>query len=287
MAAVSTAFVKQFGQNIMHLVQQKGSRLRPTVLIKTGVVGEETYMDQLGSGTATKKTTRNADTPISAPNHARRRITLFDYEIARLHDKQDQLKMLVDPTSAYVQNGAYALGRAMDDEIIVAASGTAYTGKAGGTSTTLPSAQKVAVGTTGLTLAKLLSAKEILDASDVDPDEERYCVVQAKQVTNLLNTTEVKNADYNSVKALVQGQIDTFLGFKFIRTERLETDASSSRLVLCYAKSGIGLAIAQDIQVDIGVRRDKSLAKQVYLSLGIGASRLEEEKVVQVACSES
>lgn len=286
MADITTAFVKQFGANIMHLVQQKGSRLRPSVLVESGVIGEEIYVDQIGSQTAQKKTTRNADTPITAPDHQRRRITLFDYEVAKLHDKQDQLKMLADPTSKYVQGGAWALGRSMDDEIIAAASGTSYSGKAGGTSTTLDSGQKVAVGTTGLTLAKLLSAKEILDGNETDPDEERFCVVEAKQVTNLLNTTEVKSADYNSVKALVEGQIDTFLGFKFIRSQRLATDGSDSRLVLCYQRSGIELAIAQDITVDIGPRRDKSMSKQVYLSLGIGAARLEEDKVVEIACSE-
>lgn len=286
MGAISTVFVKQFGANIMHLVQQQGSRLRPTVMVESGVVGEEVYVDQIGSQAATKKTTRNADTPISAPNLDRRRIVLFDYEVAKLHDKQDQLKMLADPTSKYVQGGAWALGRAMDDEIIAAASGTAYSGKAGGTSETLPSAQKVSVGTTGLTLAKLLAAKEILDGNEGDPDEERTCVVTAGQMTDLLNTTEVKSADYNSVKTLVEGKIDTFLGFKFKRTQRLATDDSDSRLVLCYQKSGIALAIAQDIVTDIGPRRDKSMAKQVYLSLGIGATRLEEEKVVEIACAE-
>ena len=286
MGAVSVGFVKQFGANIMHLVQQKGSRLRPTVMIESGIVGEEAFFDQLGTKTATKKTTRNSDTPITAPDHARRMVTLFDYEVATLHDKQDQLKMLADPTSRYTQAGAFALGRAMDDEVIVAASGTAKTGKTGATSTTLPSAQKVVVAATGLTIAKLLSAKEILDAAETDPEEQRFCVLAAGQVTDLLNTTEIKSADYNTVKALAAGQIDTFLGFKFVRSQRLETDGSSDRLVLCYLRTGIVLAIAQDIMTDIGVRRDKSLAKQVYLSLGVGATRMEEEQVVQIACDE-
>jgi len=284
---IDVAKVKQFGTNIMHLVQQKGSRLRNTVFNKSNVIGEETSEEQLGSQTAKKKTTRNSDTPITAAEFNRRWCTLFDYEVAKLHDKQDQLKMIVDPTSSYVQGGAWALTRAMDDEIIAAASGTARTGKAGAGSETLPAAQKVVVGTSGLTLAKLLAAKEILDANETDPDEERTCVVTSKQVTNLLNTTEIKSADYNSVKALSAGQINTFLGFNFVRTEKLLKDGSSNRLVICYQKSGIMLAIAQDLTVDVGPRRDKSMAKQVYLSLGIGSVRMEEEKIVEVACSES
>jgi hypothetical protein len=286
MANVTTAFVKQFAANIMHLVQQKGSRLRPTIMIEPGVVGEEASFDQLGTTKAQKKTTRNADTPLSQPDHARRWVTLFDYEVAKLHDKQDQLKMLSDPTSRYVQSGAWALGRAMDDEIIAAATGTARTGKTGSDNITLPSAQKVAHSSTGMTIAKILAAKEILDTNEADEDEPRFMIVTAGQVTDLLNTTEVKSADYNTVKALAAGQIDTFCGFKFVRTQRLGTDSDSNRQVLAYNKSGILLAIAQDIVSDIGPRRDKSMATQVYLSLGVGSVRMEEERVVEIACTE-
>jgi hypothetical protein len=35
------------------------------------------------------------------------------------------------------------------------------------------------------------------------------------------------------------------------------------------------------------VRRDKSLATQVYLCMTFGAVRIEEEKVVEVACDMS
>jgi len=285
--AIDTHFSKQFGDTIMLLSQQKGSRLRNAVLVKSDVVGEETYMDQMGADEATRKTTRNGDTPITQADEQRVRITMYDYEWAKLLDKQDKLKMIVDPTSSYVINGRNAMGRAMDDEILDNATGTSYRGKAGGTSTSLPSSQKVAVGSTGLTVAKLLSAKEILDGNEVDEEEQKFCVCTAKQITNMLNTTEVKSADYNTVKALAKGEIDTFLGFKFIRSQRCNLDGSNNRQVLCYAKSGLGLAIAKDIEVDIGPRRDKGNAQQVYICLGIGAARLEEKKVVEVACSES
>jgi len=211
---------------------------------------------------------------------------MFDFEVAHLFDNQDQLKMLVDPTSRYVQAASFALGRSMDDSVLDNATGTAYSGKAGGTSETVPSGQQVAHASTGLTLAKLLSAKEILDGNEADPEEPRFCVLTAGQVTDLLNTTEVKNADYNSVRALVNGAVDTFLGFKFIRTQRCNTDSDGNRQVLCYNKSALVLAIAQDIKTDIGIRRDKSNAVQVYASLGIGSTRLEEEKLVEIACTE-
>lgn len=287
MATIETAFVKQFGSNVELLVQQKGSRLRNAVRVETGIVGEEAYFDQLSATEAVKRTTRHADTPLVNSDWARRRVTMYDYEWADLIDKQDKLKMLADPESTYVMNAANAMGRAMDDEIIAAINGTAYTGKAGGTSTTLPSAQKVAVGTTGLTLTKLLAAKEVLDGADVDPDEEKYCVATAEQMTDLLNTTEIKSSDYNSVRALVTGQVDSFLGFKFILSNRLAVDGSDSRLIPVFAKSGVLLAVAEEMVTRITERDDKSYAAQPYVKMGIGSTRMEEAKVVQIACSEA
>lgn len=287
MGNITTAFVKQFGDNVELLVQQKGSRFRNAVRVETDVVGEEAYFDQLAATSAVRKTTRNADTPLVKSDHRRRRVSMYDYEWADLLDKQDKLKMLISPESDYAMNAANAMGRSMDDELIAAASGTAYTGKAGGTSQALGSGQQIVHASAGLTLDKLLEAKEILDGADAPEDEERFCAVTAKQVTNLLNTTEVKSADYNSIRALVAGQINTYVGFNFIRSQRLAVDGSSNRLVLCWVKSGLLLAIAQDIVTEIGPRPDKSYATQVYEKMGIGATRMEEEKVVEIACTES
>ena len=122
---------------------------------------------------------------------------------------QDKVRSLIDPTSSYALAAAYALGRAQDDEIIAAASGTAYTGETGSDSTALPSAQKITEsGTDGLTIAKLRTAKETLDNSNVDPSITRHIVVGPRQVTDLLGTTEVTSSDYNTVKALANGEVE-------------------------------------------------------------------------------
>ena len=182
--------------------------------------------------------------------------------------------------------GAWAMGRAMDDSIIAAATGTSYGGVSGGTSVALPSTQKIVHGSAGLTLAKLIEAKEKLDANDVDPDEARYMIVTSKQMSNLLNLEKVTSSDYASIKALVQGQIDTYLGFKFLRTERLGLDSNSDRQVLAFCQSGIGLAVGSDVSTRISERADKNYATQVFLSMTIGATRVEDEKVVEIACNE-
>ena len=109
--------------------------------------------------------------------------------------------MLIDPTSTYARAAAAAMSRAIDDELIAAATGSAKTGKSGSSSTALPAGQQIANGSANLTLAKLLVAKQIMDSSDVDEDN-RHIVISPKGLQNLLNVTEVKSADYNSVNTL-------------------------------------------------------------------------------------
>jgi len=123
------------------------------------------------------------------------------WEYADLIDDPDKVQMLIDPTSTYANAAAYAIGRAMDDSIIAAALDSASTGKAGATSTALPAGQKVAVGSpaTGLTIAKLVSAKKILDQNNVDPSIKRFIAVHPEQVEDLLNSTTVTSSDFNTV----------------------------------------------------------------------------------------
>jgi len=283
---ITTAFIEQYKSNVFHLAQQKGSRLRDAVRTET-VVGKSHFFERIGSTAALKRTSRHSDTPRVDTPHSRRKVSMDDYDWADLIDQEDKVRMLISPQSEYAQAGAWAMGRAMDDAIIDAASGNAFGGVSGGTTVALPSGQKIAHGSAGLSVTKLIEAKEILDAADIDPEEERYLVCTSKQLSDLLAITQITSADFNSVKALVQGEIDTFMGFKFIRTERLDTNSSSNRLVLAFAKSGIGLAVGSDIQTRISERADKNYATQVFLSMTIGATRIEDEKVVEIECTES
>lgn len=283
---VETAFVKQYASTLSHLVQQKGSRLRGTIRTEP-LTGREGYFDQIGATEAIPRTTRHGASPIVSTPHSRRRVSGQDFEWGDLVDTQDRVRMLVDPASSYLQSAMYALGRKMDDVIIAAANGTSFTGEGGATQVPLPAGQKVAVAATGLTIDKLIKAKEILDSNEVDPDEDRYLVCSAKQISNLLSTTQVSSADYNTVRALVQGQIDTFLGFKFVRSERLGKDGSNNRLVLAYSQSAILLAVNKDIAGQIAPRPDKSFAMYAYACLTCGATRMEEQRVVEIACQES
>ena len=282
---ITTAFVEQYKSNVFHLAQQKGSKLRDAVRTES-IVGKSHFFERIGSTAAVKRTSRHADTPRVDTPHSRRKVTMDDYDWADLIDDSDKVRLLISPQSEYAKAGAYAMGRTMDDVIIAAATGNAFGGVSGGSTIALPSGQKIAHGSTGLTIAKLISAKETLDAANVDPDEARTLVCSAKQISDLLGTTQITSSDFNSVKALVQGDIDTFMGFKFIRSERLGTDSNGNRQVLAFTNTSMGLALGKDIQTKISERADKNYSTQVYLCMTIGATRVEDEKVIEIACTE-
>jgi len=288
---VTTAFVQQYSTNVQLLLQQRGSKLRDAMTVGSYVGKAAKAVEQIGPVTAQARTTRHGDTPLISTPHDARWVFPTDYEWADLIDDQDKLRMLIDPTSPYAINGAYALGRAMDDLIIAAALGTAKTGENGTVDTPFDTAnQQVGVGSTpaGLTIGKLREAKEILMANEVDTDmDPLYMAVTAKQLMDLLGTTEVTSSDFNTVKALVQGDVNTFMGFKFIQIERLGVNASSHRRVIAWAKSGMHVGLWNDINSRISERADKSYSNQVYVKGTFGATRVEEKKVVEILCNEA
>ena len=282
---VTTAFVQQFSNNITMLAQQSGSRLRGAVS-EESVTGEKAFFDQVSAVAAVKRTSRHGDTPLVETHHSRRMVTMDTFEWSDLIDDADKVAMLADPTNVYARTAANAIGRAMDDEIIAAATGTAKTGKAGASSTSMLSANTIAHGSADLTIAKLLSAKKALDLNDVDPSIPRYIAVGPNQIEALLNTTQVTSSDFNTVRALASGQVDSFLGFKFIVTNRLAF-ASNIRTCFAWAEDGIKLAVGRDVMSRIDERADKSYSTQVYYCATFGSTRMEEEKVVSIACDES
>lgn len=273
---ITTAMVEQYKSNVLMLAQQKGSKLRGTVRSEM-VTGKNAYFERIGAVDMVDATSRHDDTPQIDTPHSRRRVSLTTSRFADLIDNADKVRTLIDPTSPYAMNAAWAAGRKMDAVIVAALAGNAYAGVAGATTVALPSAQKVAAASAGLTVAKLISAKEILLAADVDP-EMLTCAINPAGLTDLLSTTQVTSADYNSVKALVQGAIDTFMGFKFV----VSTQVTALK-AYCYAKNAAVLAVGSEPVVRISERADKNYATQVFVEMDIGATRVEDEGVVEIS----
>ena len=287
-------YTTQFDANWRHLVQQKNSRLREYVTLDS-INGKEKSYNTIDTAVMALITDRSGDTRISDQAMAKRWIRPQQYDTAKLIDEWDEqlLGEVVLPTSPIVQAHGAAYARTCDSVIISALGGTAFTGASGTTSTALPASQKVAVNyvesgpaaNSGLTIAKLRRAKFILDANEVDEEEERIIVVSAKQLQDLLRTTEVTNADYNTVRALVDGTVNTFMGFKFRRTQLLGL-TSTVRSCYAYVKSGIVLA-ERGLKTHMDIRTDLSHSLQIRSVASLGATRMEEKKVVEIACDEA
>ncbi len=280
---ISTAFVQQYSTNVAHLLQQKGSKLRDSVMTSSATGKAAKAVEQVGAVNAQRRTTRHADTPLISTPHDARWVFPVDYEWADLIDDQDKVRMLIDPQSPYAVNGAYALGRAIDDEIIGAFFGTSKTGENGSTDEAF-SGNTVSAGTTGaLEIGQLLEGKRILMENEVDLDNDQiFMAITAEQHEDLLGMSQIQTIDSNSTKVLVDGQVRSFLGINFITTQRLDTSVAASQDCPMWAKSGMHLCTWNDITTKISEREDKSYATQVYCKNTIGATRLELGKVVKI-----
>jgi hypothetical protein len=220
--------------------------------------------------------------------------------------------MLINPDDAYVKIAVAAMNRKKDDIFIAAALGSALSGKTGSSSVALPNAQKVlatnAAGTalTTLNVKTLRKVARKFDEAEIEDSDKRYFVFNAAQKEALLGETEVTSSDFNSVRALVQGEINTFLGFEFIRSERLPVTAAAntaasfanatvdggadtvpagSDRLMAFTEMSMISATGMDIFVDIGPRRDKKMSTQVYVQQSVGAVRMEEERVIEIQCA--
>jgi len=303
---IPVAFVDQFKANLLMLSQQKQPKLRGCCRMES-VTGDTMYVERIGPKDCTPRGARHGETPISDADHSRRKLSMVDYDVpADLIDKPDKLKLLIDPQGAYVNNQNFSLNRQQDDTIIAALGGAAYSGHTGATTVNNYDVGEcrliesdgviMAAGSdmdgateTALTIAKLLTCKELLDNAEIDEERQRYFLTNPHNINQLLNTTEVKSSDYNTVKALAQGFIDTYMGFKFIKSTRLAASPNDVGCIHCYAfaQDAIVLAVAEEPTVDISVRNDLCNSIQVYSTLSIGATRVEGPAVVEIDLDEA
>lgn len=306
---IETWRVQQYAANVYHLAQQKGSKLANLVRNEQ-FVGKAEFFDRLGLAIAQDKIGRNGDTPNLDLTHSKRMVTTITREWGTLVDRKDKVQQIHMPENEYSVAAQNALGRKIDDVLLAALNGTAKTGEDGSGSAVLGNAQKVtSVASSALAYAnvqQLRKAKRLMDASQVEG--MRYIVHAADYLEALLSQTEVTSHDYNSVKALVSGDLDTFMGFKFIHCEQVNSilaatydtddyhfnattglyDAGGTDLLgtekVAVALIGDGLIYGKNpnMVARIDERADKGYSVQVYAAIDCGAVRMEEAKVVQL-----
>lgn len=293
---VPTHFVNSYTSNVQMLLQQKGGKLADKVTRGTYTGKGAKAVEQIGPVKPVKNLSRHADTPlISTPADARW-VYPNDYDWADLIDDQDKLRMLIDPTSAYVQNAVMAMRRAQDDEILQAFFASSSTGENGTTATAFPAGQQVGVNVGGtasaLNVAKLRAVKRLLMAAGVDLEAEQiYGAITSADHDALLNEYQIGSSEFNDKPVLVEGKITRFMGINFVDVEYTDATAydaaatlgGSTRLVPFWVPSGMHLGVWNDVQVSVDRRPDKRNSTQVYAKETIGATRTEERRVVQVA----
>ena len=328
---ITTSMVKQYGSNVYHLVQQKGSRLLNLVDVETQQ-GEEQFFEQIGAVDARERVGRHSKVIYSDTPHARRKVMFRDFYYADMCDKEDKLRTIIDPTNQYAVAARMALARKIDDEIIAAILGTAYTGKDGSTPVELDIVNKWAATeegssvNTNLTVHALRKAKKYFWDSEAVGfqgdglyEDELVCIVDPSQLEYMLSIEQVTSSDYNTVKALAQGDVNSFMGFKFIRTKRLPvTDAAAYTIangsvagqtagqITSTAAGGAGVQVEANARRIIFFQRFGMKAvmprsiftritpemaeyhynTQIYAAMSFGATRMEEERVLEMFCKE-
>jgi len=300
---ISLAFVNSYHSNIQLKYQQMTSRIRDRVRVETQN-SERDFYDRIGPTAVVEKTTRNADTPEMPDAYDRRAVTLRDFHWGKLIDHVDKLRMLADPTAPELSNAVASFGRQIDLVICQAAIGNAYTGKDGNTAVALPglpgtvsSGQVIGVGyqegtsstaNSNLTIGKLRKTMDLLKSAEAVEDNEPVNFICAQsQITSLLRTTEVTNSDFNTVKALADGTVKSFMGFNFIRTQVTTQTSDPYRQCLAFPQRGMLMALGEDITVKAAERADKSFSVQLYVKASFNATRMWEEQVVVVNCDET
>jgi len=292
--AITNAFVEQYSANVNHIAQQKAWTFEGKVDVRP-IKGKTSYFNLLGKSTARKVTTRNGVSTPQNTDHLVRALTCLPYDSIEWLDENDDLSLLIEPTSAYAKAQAMAMNRAKTEVVINAALGTSYTGVYGATAVPLPVGQQIAVNyvpsgapaNSGLTLGKLIEAKErIMSADAYDYDDEIYFVCSFKQIADLLNNVNaVSSADYNNVKALYDGTVTYFMGMNFLISNLVPLNGSGYQQAFTYLKSGLIFGEQQGIKSMVDVLPNQSHTVQVRTIGMWGATRTEEEKVVEVICA--
>lgn len=285
-ATVNTAFINQFADTMHSLVEQRGSKLRPSVKVEMAK-GEKHFFDRLGSFEASEITSRLQSTDLIDPAHSRRMASVRRYDASTYLDDIDKLKMLIDPTNDYAIKLARAHGRKLDDIIIDAMLGSASTGQSGSGSQAFDTSnQQIAHGSAGFTVAKFNQALRILESNDVDIDDVRlYLAIGARAVEDLLGDTsnQMTSFDFQGEKVLASGSLPSFRGVNIIRTQRITDETSGTTFRgLLYTEDNVKVAMAQDIEVKTAERADLNFLQQVSTYMMYGAVRMEETTIVDV-----
>jgi len=276
--SLSNAFVTLFDAEVKQAYQGV-AQLVPAVRQRRGVEGSTVKFPKVGKGIATARVPQSDVTPMNV-GFSNVTCTLSDWNAAEYSDIFSQAKVNFDERNELVKVVANAIGRRQDQLILdaLAASSTSLvvTEDEGGTDT-------------GLNVAKLRAAKKALDKNNV-PMDNRHMIIHANSLASLLAETAVTSADFNTVRALVSGELNTFLGFTFHtigdRDEGGLPIASSERKLWAFHRDAIGYAegIAPRTEINYIPEKTSWLVNAVFSA---GAIAIDPEGIVEIQTTDA
>ena len=250
------------------------------VRARRGVEGSTVKFPKVGRGVATPRISQTDVTPLNV-GFSSVTLTLQDWNAAEYSDIFSQAKVNFDERQELVQVVAAAMGRRQDQLILDAL---------GASGTSLTVSNDIGASDSNLNVAKLREAKRLLDKNNV-PFDGRHLIVHANGLSSLLSETSVTSSDFNTVKALVQGEINTFLGFQFHvlgdRTEGgLAIDGSNDRTCFAFHSAAIGYGEGIGMRTEINYIPEKTswLVNEVFSA---GATAIDAEGIVSITCRET
>jgi hypothetical protein len=275
---LSTAFVTLFDAEVKQ-AYQASAVLRPAVRIRSGVEGSTYKFPKIGKGVAQVRIPQTDVTPLNV-TYSQVTATLSDYIAAEYSDIFMQAKVNFDERREIVKVVSNAIGRRQDQLILdalTASSASSVSNDIGGSDT-------------NMNVAKLRAAAQTLNTNNV-PMDNRHIIIHASSLASLLAETSVTSSDFNTVKALVQGEINTFLGFTFHvlgdRTEGgLIKDGSNDRTCFAFHKDALGLAegIAPKTEINYVPEKTSFLIASMFSA---GAVAIDDEGIVKIVCRET
>jgi len=276
---LSNAFVTLFDAEVKQAYQAKAELVGATRQ-RRGVEGSTAKFPKVGKGVATLRVPQTDVTPLNV-DFSQVTATMQDWNAAEYSDIFMQQKVNFDERQELVQVVANAIGRRQDQLIIDALEGS---------STSLTVANSIGGAASNLNVAKLREAKKLLDANNVPP-QDRHIVLHANNLSALLSETAVTSSDFNTVKALVSGELNTYLGFQFHvlgdRTEGgLTIDGSNDRTVMAFHKDAIGYAEGMGPKTEINYVPEKT-SFLVNAMFSAGAVAIDAEGIVDITCREA
>ena len=273
---ISNAFVQLFDAEVKQAYQASRA-LAGLTRERTNVEGNQVKFPKIGKGTATVRVPQTDVTPLNV-TYSQVTASMSDYIAAEYSDIFSQQKVNFDERRELVQVVGNAIGRRMDQLTIDALSSS-------GTSLTV--ATSIGGAGTNMNIEKLIEAKKLLDAGNV-PMEGRCMLIHANTLAGLLGETQVTSADFASVKALVQGDIDTFMGFKFVTIGDRDEGGlplPSTRTCFAFHRDAVGVGIGMNQKSEINYVPEKT-SFLVSSMFSAGAVAIDAEGIVAISCTE-